>query len=256
MKRLHLILVPLLVAVLTIACLGGGTATPAPDSDDQVATWVAQTLQATTPDAPPGLLPHSLYYIAPDGGGIKQVYRLAADGVTVAQLTFEPANVGAFDVNPLDSGLVYVANNQLLRMNADGSGRQLLVDGGPLNLGEPYLNAVGSPVWSPDGATIAFGYMGLNFYSLATGTYANVLANNIETSQGLNIPRELFYPAQYSPDGSRLLLDVGWYEAARWPFIFHPAVRWLILCTRASSAVRRPGCPTAARSTWPARTWG
>ncbi len=212
MKRSLLVLVPLLIAALTLACLGGATATPTPKPDDQVATWVAQTLQAVTPAEPPGLLPQPLYYLAPDGGGIKQVHRLDEDGATVTQLTFEPANVSAFDVNPLDSSLAYVANNQLLRMNADGSGRQVLVDGGPLNQDEPYLNSVGSPVWAPNGATIAFGYMGLNFYSIATGTYANVLANDIDSVNGLNIPRELFFPAEYSPDGSRLLLDVGWYE--------------------------------------------
>ncbi|MBI4732696.1 MAG: hypothetical protein HY781_11360 [Chloroflexi bacterium] len=212
MKRSYLVLVPLLAAVLTLTCLVGGTATPAPDSDDQVATSVAQTFQAITPIEPPGLLPQPLYYRAPDGGGIKQVYRLDEDGVTVTQLTFEPANVTGYDVNPLDSSLAYVANNQLLRMNADGSGRQVLVDGGPLNQDEAYLNAVSSPVWAPDGATIAFGYMGLNFYSIATGTYANVLANEIESFDGFNLPRQLFFPAEYSPDGARLLLDVGWYE--------------------------------------------
>ncbi len=212
MKRSYLVFVPLLAALLTLACLVGGTTTPAPDSDDQVATSVAQTFQAITPVEPPGMLPNPLYYLAPDGGGIKQVYRLDEDGVTVTQLTFEPANVTGYDVKPLDSGLAYVANNQLLRMNADGSGRQVLVDGGPLNQDEPYLNSVGSPVWAPDGATIAFGYMGLNFYSIATGTYANVLPNYIETFDSISLPRELFYPTQYSPDGSRLLLYVGWYE--------------------------------------------
>lgn len=228
MKRTHLILVPLLAMVLTLACLIGGTATLAPDAaDDLVATWAAQTLQAITPVEPPGLLPQPLYYRAPDGGGIKQVYRLDDDGVTITQLTFEPANVTGYDVNPLDSSLAYVANNQLLRMNADGSGRQVLVDGGPLNQNEPYLNSVSSPVWSPDGATIAFGYLGLNFYSIATGTYANVLANYIETVGDLNLPRELFYPAEYSPDGSRLLLDVGWYEGGSIA-IYIPASNTLI----------------------------
>jgi Tol biopolymer transport system component len=202
----------LLAALLTLACLVGGTATPAPGTDDQVATSVDQTLQAITPEEPPGLLPQPLYYRAPDGGGITQVYRLDEDGVTVTQLTFEPANVDGFDVNPLDGSLAYVANNQLLRMNADGSGRQVLVDGGPLNQNEAYLNAVSSPLWSRDGATIAFGYMGLNFYSIATGTYANVLPNYIETFDNFSVPRELFYPSQYSPDGSHLLLFVGWYE--------------------------------------------
>ncbi|MBI4731190.1 MAG: hypothetical protein HY781_03515, partial [Chloroflexi bacterium] len=71
MKRTHMILVPLLVALLTLACLVGGTATPAPDADDQVATSVAQTFQAITPIEPLGLLPQPLYYRAPDGGGIK-----------------------------------------------------------------------------------------------------------------------------------------------------------------------------------------
>ncbi len=221
MKRSYALFAPLLVATLALACVVGGTATAVPD-DSSVATWVAQTLQALTPEGPSGMLPRPLYYRAPDGGGIKQVYRLDADGVTVTQLTFEPANVEGYDVNPLDSSLAYVANNQLLRMNADGSGRQVLMDGGPLDPNEPYLNAVSSPVWAPDGVTIAFGYTGLSFYSTVTGTYATSVANVIDDVGGISVPREIFHPERYSPDGLHLLLFVGWYEGGTYA-VFTPA---------------------------------
>ena len=99
---------------------------------DQVATVVAATLQALTPTAsagesptsePDGLLPHSLYFINNDSAGIAQVYRLEADGKTLRQITFEPSAVGAYDVSAVNGRVAYVANNQLLLIDANGANR-------------------------------------------------------------------------------------------------------------------------------------
>jgi hypothetical protein len=40
------------------------------------------------------LLPASMYFLANDGIGLSQVYRLESDGTTVTQLTFEPPKCG------------------------------------------------------------------------------------------------------------------------------------------------------------------
>lgn len=217
-----ILLVLTLAALACTSPLGGGEA---PSSPDQVATIVASTLQALTPDgsteAPPateepaGLLPRSLYYLGNDGANLSQVFRMEADGVTARQLTFEADSVGSYDISPLDGSVVYVANNQMILIQADGSGRRVLVDGGPIDENNPYLTSINSPVFSLDGNSIAYGMGGLNFYSLETGTSNLVIENQWEDfGGGLFVPRELYWPEKYSPDGQKLLISLGYYEGA------------------------------------------
>lgn len=217
--------------VLTAAILA--CASPiAPGGINYAATIVAQTMEAlTSPGAPavtpfassaptetplptstPNLLPRSLFFLNADSSGLTQVYRLESDGTTVNQITFEPSPVNKFDVSPTDGSLAYVSNNQLLLADASGGGRRVLVDGGAVDDNNRFTNSVGSPVWSPDGKTIAFSRGGLNFYTLSTGEINKVLENQIDNSGGFPIVREYYSPVSYSPDGSRLLVGIGYIE--------------------------------------------
>lgn len=205
----------LLIAILACAILPGGTA---PASPVNVETIVAATFQALTQaPAPPALtlqpaqggtaslLPHSMYFLNNDSAGLAQVYRLEKDGVTVTQLTFEPAHVDDYDVSLVDGSIVYVSNNQLLTVNADGSSRSTIFDG----------DSVNSPVWSPNGETIAFAYKGLNFYSILSGQSNRVLEDQIDDlGGGQTFPRELYWPESYSADGSKLIITLAYYEGA------------------------------------------
>jgi Tol biopolymer transport system component len=157
-------------------------------------------------------LPHSLYYLNNDKAGLLQVFRVAKDGKTFQQITFEPARVDSFDVSPIDGSVAYGSNNQLLLVDANGAGRRILLDGGAVDGNAPFMNSVGNPVWSPDGKTIAFGHNGLNFYSLDTGSINNVLPDEVDTSAGFPIARSLYSPNRYSPDGTKLLINIGFYE--------------------------------------------
>ena len=196
-----------------------------PPSVDQVATIVASTLEALTPDVPvestpelqesADLLPHSLYYLGNDSANLAQVFRMEKDGKTVNQLTFEPASVSSYGISPVDGSVAYVANNQLVMIAADGSGRRVLVDGVPIDQNNPYLTSINSPVFSPDGKGIAYGMGGLTFYSLETGTSNLVIENQWDDfGNGIVVPRELFWPEKYSPDGQKLLITLGYYEGA------------------------------------------
>jgi hypothetical protein len=192
-----------------------------PPSQDQVATVVASTLQALTPTPsvgePPaptsksaGLLPHSLYFLNKDSTGIAQVYQLEADGKTVRQITFEPSSVGSYDVSQADGSVAYVANNQLLLINADGAGRRVLVDGGPVDENNPFVSSVNEPAFSSDGGTIAYWHKGLNLYAVSTGVNNLVLENTVtDPISGAPVPGELYFPQKYSPDGSKLLITVA-----------------------------------------------
>ncbi|HJR79687.1 MAG TPA: hypothetical protein VJ821_06415 [Anaerolineales bacterium] len=251
-KRFPFVLAFFALTMAILACsfspvVVNGTPAPAgtqPSVEDQVGTMVASTLEVLTvepegitPEAPPSLLPHTFYYRGTDSAGLAQVFRLERDGTTRQQLTSESADVNDYGVSPVDGSVAYVTNNQLLLVNADGSGRRVLVDGGPVDENNPFLAMINSPVFSNDGQTLAFGYKGLNLYNLATGASSLVIENQIEDpGSGFLFPKELYWPERYSPDGSKLLLTLGYYEGAS-AAIYDPVTNSMVRLTGAEGAL-------------------
>jgi len=189
-------------------------------SFEVVGTQPPPTEQSTTLPAAPvvfeRLLPHTFYYLA-DG----QVFRMEHDGKTVTQLTFEPVDVTDYDVSPVDGSVAYVASNQLLLVDADGSNRRMLVDGGT----SPDLHGSYNPVFSPDGRTLAYARNGLNLYDLSAGIPSLVLE---DLPLGGALPPEIYAPEKYSPDGAKLLLKVGHPPDSPWTgAIYSPATKVL-----------------------------
>ena len=251
-KRFRPLIAFLVLGIVILACdlpiplpvpgtPSGATATP-PFSPEQLGTAVALTLTAAVPGgaeptatvpggATPGgatVLPHSFYYLGTDSAGLIQVFRMEPDGVTQRQLTSEPVTVNDYDISPIDGSVAYVANNQLLLVNADGSNRRLLVDGGPVDPNNPFLSTISAPVFSPDGQTLAFGYQGLRLYSFSTSDSELILENQVDdVGGGLFVPRELYSPERYSPDGTKLLITLGYYEGAS-SAIYSPATNELV----------------------------
>lgn len=216
-KKIYPLAAFLVLIATALACaspLGGSGQPPA----NQVATIVAGTLQALTPastggtavasatSAPAGLLPHALYFANNDSASIVQVFRLAIDGKTITQLTTEKSAVRSYDVSLADGSVAYVANNQLLLINADGSGRRMLVDGGAIDPNDQFSTSVSNPVFSPDGQTIAYGYKGLNLYTVSTGVSNRVLAQQANPNSP-SLPGVTYSPKKYSPDGTKLLIS-------------------------------------------------
>ena len=200
LKKSHLLSALFALLVVALACANplGGTA---PEQPANVETVVAATFQALTasapvpvtatlPPEPSSLLPHSMYFRNNDSAGLAQVYRLEKDGKTVTQVTFEPAKVDDYDVSLVDGSVVYISNNQMFMVDASGANRRKLLEGGTRDENNPFLTNITSPVWSPDGQTIAYGYKGLNFYSVATGQSNRVLDNLInKLGWGFLLPR-------------------------------------------------------------------
>ncbi|MBL8099594.1 MAG: PD40 domain-containing protein [Anaerolineales bacterium] len=215
MNKKSIVLSLLVLLLLTLACANPLTSPAQPPAN--VETIVAATLSALTavPTDTSDILPHSLYYLDNDAAGLLQVYRLEKDAKTIAQVTFEPVDVEDYGVSPVDGSVAYVVNNQLFTVNADGSNRSMIVDGGAFDEVNPYVNSLRSPVWSNDGQTIAFSYKGLNFYSIVSGQYSLLIPNQLDDQgNGFIFPTELFFPEKFSPDGSKLLLTLGYYEGA------------------------------------------
>ena len=227
--------------VLTLALLACAVQTPVQNPTPDVGAIVQQTMAALTAAASApgplpsatlapmdeGILPHALYFLAPDAAGHAQLFRLAKDGQTRSQVTFEPADVESYDLNQNDGRAVYVSNNQLLVVNKDGSGRQVLFDGGALDVNNPFLNDIQSVAWSPNGETIAYGYKGLNLYAVASGVSNRVLENQIRDAGGFPFPEEMYWPDAFSPDGTKLLITLGYYEGAS-AAIYYPASNSLV----------------------------
>jgi Tol biopolymer transport system component len=186
--------------------LAGVDATP---SFDPVATAVSPTIQADTPEVintpepSATVLPRSLYFLGKDNQALMQVFRMEQDGKTQTQLTFEPVNVLDYDVSAHDGSLVYEIDNQLILINADGSNRRVLAEGAPRGIVRGFYH----PVFSPDGQTLAYAQNGLSLYSLATGASELVLAD--KPLGGSESP-ELYQPDIFSPDGTKLLVTVGY----------------------------------------------
>lgn len=219
MKNKKYPIIALLVLIITIlACSLPGGANEQTPTTDEVATIVAATLQALTPTsptgdtsptiAPEGLLPQPLYFLNNDSAGIAQVYRLEADGVTLRQVTFEPSAVNSYDVSPVDGSVVYVSNNQLLLINADGSGRRMLAEGGVVDTDNQFETSLTYPVFSPNGQTVAYGLRGINIHTISTGA-SNVLLPTQPADLALGRSAEMYLPQTYSPDGTKLLITVA-----------------------------------------------
>jgi hypothetical protein len=197
---------------------GGGGGSPS-STEDEVATVVALTMQALTPvsDAEPTavpevptLFPHSLYFLNNDEAGILQVFRLGRDGKSLTQITNEPSAVNSYDISPVDGSVAYVANNLLFQVNSDGSGRSMLVDNGPADAIHQFETTLTSPVFSPDGKTIAYSYMGLQMYSIVAGTSTTAVdETGFDADWGGYLPSKLFIPQKYSPDGTKILITVA-----------------------------------------------
>ena len=253
----------LLLAAAALAC-----ASPIATSQvNNAATTAAQTMQALVPSTPaasalpssaPGAtntpvlqaaaspsatvpantdpLPHSLYFINKDSGGLLQIYRIERDGHSVHQITFEPASVDGYDISPHDGSVAYVSNNQMLLVDANGAGRRLILDGGPVDDNNRFTNSVGAPVWSPEGGRIAFTYGGLNFYSLSTGAVNKVLVNQVDNSAGFAVVHELYAPVRYAFDGDKLLISIAFNEGGTYG-IYYSSNNTLVRLTRPDGGI-------------------
>lgn len=186
----------------TLACvLPTITIESPPDPSNPVATAVSLTLQASTPQTEvtpataANVLPQALYYLGNDNQSVSQVFRLERDGKTNTQVTFEEFGITDYDVSPVDGSIAYVTSNQLLLDSADDSKHRVLVDRGSDH-----------PTFSPNGQTLAYHRDGLYFYYVETGASNLIIQDH---PLGGPLVPEIYQPNVFSPDGTKLLIDIG-----------------------------------------------
>lgn len=163
------------------------------------------------------LLPHALYYLE-GWGEDAQIWKLADDGLTKTQLTFQPGGIDAFSVSASDGSLAFVNNNRLFITDHEGKNQQLIADASNVSTQIDqyyYHGTITTAVFSPDGSFLAYAFDGLHIYNLSTGEDEHVL-KNLENSLGESyiFSQEAYYPESWSSDGSMLLISMGYYEGS------------------------------------------
>lgn len=147
------------------------------------------------------VLPARLYYLAGEENQ-RQIWRMEMDGQTVTQLTNEPGGISHFEVNPMDGQLAYISAYQLVLYNPVDNSRKVLETGDENS--QPW-----GPAWSNDGTRLAYGWNGIHLYKLAEGTNEIILTNNDTMDPSL---RRIYTPRSWSPDDSKLLVSIGYWE--------------------------------------------
>ena len=172
----------------------------------------------TLPPAAPTVLPAPLYYLAPGDDATQQIWRIETDGTTRTQITQEAADISDFDVSARDGSLAYLSGNALITTDGQGNNRSVLVQGptlAPERDESYYTTEVTRPRWSPDGSRLAYGLNGINLIDATGGASTALLPN--DPIPGPNDPMtqtaNLYWPHNWSPDGSRMLIEIGYYRS-------------------------------------------
>jgi hypothetical protein len=236
-KTIRSAVIILFIVVISTGCIFSPAPVQSPDNNAQLATMIQETIQsmqgsipnvtdtpilseteqATTTIEPgtPSLLPHSLYFLAPGTNGKDQIWRMDKNGSGITELTSESNGVEGYDFSESSGLLAYLTNNRIVIADREGKIISILIEGSP-NDGKDIwyvTQRVSSPLWSPDGSQISYGYNGLNLVNPDGSNLRLLLQNKFKTLEGdLIIVEEVYGPAAWSPDGKKLLLNIGYYE--------------------------------------------
>jgi hypothetical protein len=183
-------------------------ATPTPEPTTQAGGEEPEG-QPTAPPVPGGL-PAPLYFIGTDG----QLWQVPAGaGGAAVPVTQEAQPVTGYAVSPADGSLAYISGNSLILAQADGSGREVVFGGGPINQEDRLHTEIMAPHYSPDGRQISFGYGGIQILDLGSTPRAPFVLIPSDPMPDMNAGRpevmpQFYRQAIWSPDGTRLLVEL------------------------------------------------
>ncbi|RVW10725.1 hypothetical protein EGT67_06155 [Prescottella agglutinans] len=130
----------------------------------------------------------SIYTIAPDGSGLRQLTATITDDRTA--YASHPA------VSPDGSRIAFTRGSAIAVMNADGTDQQVIAERG------------GQPAFSPDGSQIVFGCVGGICLINADGSDRRQLSPEYDGRGGISRS----YPV-FTPDGSKIVFNEAGYLA-------------------------------------------
>jgi len=149
--------------------------------------------------------PSPLYFLMDDNSGTAQVWQLTpgSDAGTAA-ITAETSAITSYAL--ADTQIAFVSGNLLVAANLDGSNRRELAT----LIGDNMMFGLD---WSPDSTQIAYNdQRGLWTVTADASQPPRLILQN---SQDQNMGSLRFYSdPRWSPDGTRLLVTVGYYEGA------------------------------------------
>jgi Tol biopolymer transport system component len=236
-KIIRSIAVILTIVVVGAGCNSSPVQVQTPDNSAVLATMIQETIQSmqgsiakvtTSPGLPepeeptatlesqvPSILPNSIYFLAPGTNGKDQIWRMDKNGSGISVLTAEANGIENYDFSKTNGLLAYLTNNRIVIADSEGKIIRVLVEGPP-NDGKDiwYITQrVSSPLWSPDGSQISYGYNGLNLANPDGSNLRLLLQNKYKSMEGdLVIVEEVYGPSAWSPDGKKLLINIGYYE--------------------------------------------
>ncbi len=236
-KIIRSIAVILTIVVVGAGCNSSPVPVQTPDNSAVLATMIQETIQSmqgnipkatTSPGLPepeeptatlesqvPSILPYPIYFLAPGTNGKDQIWRMDKNGSGISVLTAEANGIENYDFSKSNGLLAYLTNNRIVIADSQGKIIRILVEGPP-NDGKDiwYITQrVSSPLWSPDGSQISYGYNGLNLANPDGSNLRQLMQNKYKTMEGgLIIVEEVYGPASWSPDGKKLLINIGYYE--------------------------------------------
>ncbi len=238
-KKIGLSAIVLTIVLIISGCIGAPVPVNSPDNSSKLATMIEETIQSmqesvpevtTSPIPPeteqstatmetstPSLLPHVLYFLAPGTNGKDQIWRMEKDGGGISVITAEANGITGYDISPSSGLIAYLTNNRIVITDNDGKIIRILVEGPPNDGNDIWYvtQRVSSPLWSPDGSQISYGYNGLNLVNPDASNLKLLLQNKYKTMEGgLIIVEEVYGPAAWSPDGKKLL--VKYWVLRRW----------------------------------------
>jgi hypothetical protein len=157
-----------------------------------------------------GLVMHTdLYFFAYDDKGKAQVWQLPRTGEPPQPLTAESADVIAYALSPDQSEIAYVVADRLIVTDLNGADRRLVAT---LQLKRLWVRVA----WNPDGTQLAF-HDGRGVWTVpADGSRPQraLIANQQSENQADAVNDQLYFDPRWSPDGTRLLVGIAYWESA------------------------------------------
>jgi hypothetical protein len=153
-------------------------------------------------------LPADLYFLAPDAAGVAQVWRLPRTNQSMYAVTAGSSPVTAYAVAVDQGRIAYAAGGRLVTATLDGSDRRELAELESTDFVTRHI------AWSLDRTQIATHDSRGLWVVLADGSQPPrlVVSNNLRTTD--TGETRVYSSPEWSPDGTRLLVTVGFYEGS------------------------------------------